>query len=169
MHIVAKIGLIILIVGIGLAALGFVMTLTSTSSIVSVVSKIQKLSNATKVVLSPQESKYIEYTITSIPSLVIFAYNSTSPISVIVPAGFQGPFVENNTVVYVYGATSTGTITINLINNQSVPVTIYYEFSTSLIGSEIVFAGLVLILGFILVIVGLILLIVGLIIGRRKS
>lgn len=161
MHILAKLGIILLVVGIVLFVIGIYYSLP----IASLALEAAKLVNSTSVTLSPNHSYNVTYSITSVPSLGFFAYNYSSPISVIVPSGFVKASSTANEVVYEYGTRSPVILTVQFFNNESEPVTVYYTFISKSIPSIIILGDL----GIFIVIVSIIMIIVGLILGRRKK
>ncbi|AWR97907.1 hypothetical protein DFR86_10405 [Acidianus sulfidivorans JP7] len=164
MHVLTKVGIILLIIGIIAAAVGIYSLSSLTSSLLSA----EKLTNAKVISISPHESFNISYSITVTPSIGVFVYNYTSPILVTLPSIFSHVTSINNEELYILTATSPQSGIIHLYNNGTTPVTVHYEFEEEHITSLLTIGSILLVPGILLAIIGLILIIVGLILGRRK-
>ncbi|ARM76697.1 hypothetical protein [Acidianus manzaensis] len=165
MHTLTKVGIILLVIGIVLAVIG-IYALSSTTSLLL---NAEKLSTAKVITISPHHTFNVSYSITSVPSIAVFAYNYTSPISVSMPTGFSHLLSTNDENSYILTAATAQSGIIQLNNNDSTPVIVHYEFMAEHITSLLTIGSILLVPGIFLGIIGLILAVVGVFLGRRKS
>lgn len=94
-------------------------------------SHAESLVGASKIVLNPQETKNLTYTVTSSDIALIFTYNSSAPIIVKVPSNFSLLTSIKNGKAYEYFPSKPTTVSVSFTNNESVPITVYYSFSNA--------------------------------------
>ena len=163
MHILTKIGLIALVIGIILAGIGFY----EFSSLVNEMEPVIELHGAQRITLGP----YQNYTISVSPSpgrIIAFAYNSTSPIDVTLPSSFTNS-TSPSTAERVY-LSPTGDISgiIEFHNPSNSSIVVYYVLKYIEVSTIDIYSLAFVLLGALLFIVGLIIAIIGLVIGRKK-
>ncbi|WP_373468472.1 hypothetical protein [Acidianus infernus] len=163
MHILSKIGLIMLVIGIILAGVGFY----AFSSLINEIEPVIKLHGAQRIILGP----YQNYTILVSPSpgkIIVFAYNSTSPIYVTLPSSFTNSTPISTTERVYLSPTGDVSGVIEFQNPSNSSIIVYYVLKYIEVSSIDVYSLVFVFLGALLFIVGIIIAIIGLILGRRK-
>lgn len=163
MHILTKIGLITLIIGIILAGIGFYVF----STLFNKMRPVIELQGAEKIILDP----YQNYTIlvsSSPGKVIVFAYNFTSPLDVTLPPGFTNttsPSTKERVYLSPNGNVS-GVIVFHNPSNSSIVV--YYILKYIEFSMLDIYSLPFIIVGGLLFIIGGIIAMIGVILGRRK-
>lgn len=152
MHKYTKIGIIVLVIGLGLFVSYFAVSFQLfTSHLVS-----------NHVTIPPLGKYSIQY---PAGRLVTIIYNSSSPLDVInVPSNAYTSSTPQGEAIGFY-STSAGNITF--VNPHPSYVTLYYQM-TSFPTSELALLGILVIIGIAALIAGIVLIVIGIIKGRKR-